>query len=159
MSPVVQTKITLISFRRLVVSTKTHRYEPWSMEQKRIPELFEYQLFWSRLWTPSPQLTPPNPHSSPCRLPEEICLYPAAVNAVQRVHWVRLSSFPLSFSVEGVIFLSFTSCIPDTNPSLFYILCKGSVNSEGQGRSSPLWVIFLQVEDVNMWKVLHAFIS
>lgn len=51
--------------------------------------------FLSRLWTPSPQLTPPNPHCSPWRLPEEICLYPAAaaVNAVQRVHWVRLSLF------------------------------------------------------------------
>ncbi len=58
--------------------------------------------FLSRLWTPSPQLTPPNPHSSPCRLPEEICLYP--VNAVQRVHWVPLSLFLLSFSVKGVIF-------------------------------------------------------
>lgn len=51
------------------------------------------------LWSPSPQLTPPNPHSSPCRLPEEICLYP--VNAVQRVHCVCVS---LLFSSGGLIF-------------------------------------------------------
>lgn len=68
------------------------------------------------LWSLSPQLTPPNPHSSPCRLPEEICLYP--VNVVQRVHCVCVSLF---FS-RTYIFLCFTSCIPATRHFTSYTL-------------------------------------
>lgn len=61
--------------------------------------------FLCRLWTPSPQLTSPNPHSSPSRLPEETCILPCiAVNAVQRVHWVPLSFLFFFFCGEGVVF-------------------------------------------------------
>lgn len=86
--------------------------------------------FLSRLWSPSPQLTPTNPHYSPCRLPEEICLYP--VNAVQRVHWVRLSLFSFLLSKGFWGFLSFASCIPDTKSFTFWYPLQGSVNSLGK---------------------------
>lgn len=78
---------------------------PWSQQITRAFDFMRTSRFQSwlnrtflcRLWPPSPQLTPPNPHSSPCRLPEEIWLYPALLSVQFTGFTGLLSPFLLLF--------------------------------------------------------------
>lgn len=99
----------------------------------------------SRLWTTSPQLTPPNPHSSPWRLPEEICLY--SVNAVQRGSSSSSLPFLLSFWWRGYFFVI---CFMHSRHQILDFLypLQGSVNSVGGSWAPPLPAVQIQEQRV-----------
>lgn len=127
-------------FRQLVLLTKIHNYEYLTLWAHEGSWAVWIPTFLSRLWTPSPQLTPPNPHSPPCRLPEEICLYSVLLSMQFKGFIEFVSPFsPFFFSEGGCFYVVYFMHSCHHSFTFLYPL-QGSVNTIGKA-GHPLSVI------------------